>query len=367
MNEKSQLDGIVKGLHHITLVTSNQVTNNKFYTDVLGLRRVKLTVNQDDIFHRHLFYADEKGSTGSAITFFEWPELPRGRVGLGSPHHLAYTAPSIDSLKKWKVWLLSQGVSVTGPYSRDSRVSLYLRDPDGVTVEITVPDLNHDVTQDYLDESEKNPASATSITQDMKLIKFNHATPIANDIKLTSLFFDKLLGLQNSATKTNPDQEGTTILEIGNEDNPDFMRYLVSEDASTGFVGRGNLHHVAMAVDADESQVKIMRRLNDLGIQNSGVIDRFWFHSLYFRDPDGNLLEIATKGPGYTADESSSELGTKLVLPSWVEPQRREIERFLKQTDSKNSQSWPPKYPKVRVPPESLVVPQKLAKSAPPA
>ena len=362
MSQKSQLDGIVRGLHHITLVTSNQVTNNKFYTEVLGLRRVKLTVNQDDIFHRHLFYADERGSTGSAITFFEWPELPPGQVGRGSPHHLAYTAPSIDSLKKWKSWLISQKVSVAGPYARDGRVSLYLRDPDGVTIEITVPDPNREVTQDYLDESERNPVTATSITPDMKLIKFNHATPVANDTKLTSLFFSKFLGLQNSASRSNPDQDETTILEIGNEDNPDFMRYLVSEDASTGFVGKGNVHHIAMAVDDDESQIRIMRRLNDLGIQNSGVIDRFWFHSLYFRDPDGNLLEIATKGPGYAADESPSELGTKLVLPSWVEPQRREIENFLKETDSKNSQTWPPKYQKVRLPPESLVLPQKIEK-----
>ncbi len=311
---ENKLEGIVKGLHHITLVTSNQVVNNRFYTEVLGLRRVKLTVNQDDIFHRHVFFADEKGSTGSAITFFEWPELPRGQVGLGSPHHVAYTAPSIDSLKKWKPWLVSHGLSVVGPYLRDDRVSLYLRDPDGVTVEIAVPDSNHEVTQEYLDESERKSSTPTSITQDMRLVRFNHATPVANDIKLTGMFYDKLLGL-NSIIKPNPDQDGTTILEIGNEERPGFMRYLISEEASLGFVGKGNVHHIAMAVDDDESQIRIMRRLNDIGIQNSGVIDRFWFHSLYFRDPDGNLLEIATKGPGYAVDESPDELGTKLVTP----------------------------------------------------
>ncbi len=362
---ENQLDGIVKGLHHITLVTSNQVINNKFYTGVLGLRRVKLTVNQDDVYHRHLFYADENASTGSAITFFEWPELPRGQVGLGSPHHLAYTAPSIDSLKKWEAWLISQGVSVTGPYARDGRVSLYLRDPDGVTVEITATDPDHEVTQQYLDEAKKNPGSVTAITQDMRLTKFNHATPVANDVKLTSMFFDKLLGLRNPITKPNPDQEGTTILEIGNEERPDFMRYLISEEASHGFVGKGNVHHIAMVVEDDESQRRIMRRLNDLGIQNSGVIDRFWFHSLYFRDPDGNLLEVATKGPGYAADEAPEELGTKLVLPSWVEPQRKEIETFLRETDSKNRQAWPPRYPKVATPPEALVVALRVASRGP--
>jgi len=361
MSETNQLEGLVRGLHHITLVTSNQVVNNRFYTEVLGLRRVKLTVNQDDVLHRHLFYADEKGTTGSAITFFEWPELRRGQVGFGSPHHLAYTVPGVDSVLKWKSWLISQGVSVTGPYARDGKVSLYLRDTDGVTVEITAP--NNEVTQEYLDESGKNLISVSFIAPDMRLIKFNHATPIANDVKLTSLFYDKLLGLHNTTTKANPDQEGTSILEIGNEDQPDFMRYLISEDASVGFVGKGNVHHIAMAVEDDESQLRIMRRLNDLGVQNSGVIDRFWFHSLYFRDPEGNLLEIATKGPGYAADESPGELGSKLVLPSWIEPRRKEIESFLKETDKKNLQTWPPKYPKVATPPEALVVAPKISKT----
>ena len=104
-----QLEGIVIGLHHITLVTSNQEVNRKFYTEVMGLRRVKLTVNQDDIFHRHLFYADEKGTTGSAITFFEWPDLPKGLIGLGSPHHLAFSVINIHALPKWKAWLISKG------------------------------------------------------------------------------------------------------------------------------------------------------------------------------------------------------------------------------------------------------------------
>src|SRR5579872_5444247 len=234
-----ELKGLVKGLHHITLVTGNQEVNNRFYTEILGLHRVKLTVNQDDIFHRHLFYADEKGTTGSAITFFEWPELPPGQVGLGSPHHLAYTAPNVDSLKKWKAWLNSRGVSITGPYARDGRVSLYLRDPDGVTIEITASNSSGEVTQEYLNEGDSDLPSVSLITPDMRLIKFNHTTPIANDVKLTSVFFDKLLGLDNAVPKNNPDQEGTAILEIGNDDQPDFMRYLISDDASLGFVGKG--------------------------------------------------------------------------------------------------------------------------------
>ena len=359
MSEK--LQGLVKGLHHITLVTSNQEVNRRFYTEVLGLRRVKYSVNQDDPFHRHIFYADEKGTTGSAITFFEWPELPNGLIGLGSPHHLAYSVSNYEAIPKWKAWLTRQGVSVVGPYPRDGRISLYLRDPDGVNIEITF--LNNHISPDYLKEQEKNLPTVDEITQDMRLVKFNHATPISYDSDETILFFKKLLGLKNSFTKPNPDQPETAIAAIGNDDQPDFLRYIVSDDASRGFVGKGNIHHVAMTVESDEDQRTIEARLNDLGIRNSGVIDRFWFHSLYFRDPDGNLLEIATKNPGYTRDEPLEKLGTSLILPPWEETQRREIEIALKVTDSKNSVSWPPKYPKVVSPPESIKMPNSSSET----
>jgi glyoxalase family protein len=354
-----QLEGIVKGLHHITLVTSNQEVNRRFYTEVLGLRRVKYTVNQDDVLHRHLFYADEKGTTGSAITFFEWPDLPKGSIGLGSPHHLAYSVSNIDAIPKWKARLISQGVSVTGPYARDGRVSLYLRDPDGVNIEIMYPNIDGEISQGYLREQDKNLPTIGEITQDMRLVKFNHATPVSYDSHQTALFFDKLLGLKNPFTKPNPDQPETAITAIGNDDQPDFLRYIASDEASRGFVGKGSVHHIAMAVESDEEQKKIEGRLNDLGIHNSGVIDRFWFHSLYFRDPDGNLLEIATKGPGYTRDEPLDKLGTSLILPPWEESRRSEIERAIKETDSKNPANWPPKYPRVVSPPESIVVPKK--------
>ena len=348
-----ELQGVVKGLHHITLVTSNAEVNRRFYTEVLGLRRVKLSVNQDDIFHRHLFYADEKGTTGSAITFFEWPELPRGIIGLGSPHHLAYTAPSTDSLAKWKAWLIMQKVSVVGPIVRDDRASLYLRDPDGVIVEITSPNKDS-VNQDYL--REVSLPHVEKVSQDMKLIRFNHASPITSDRELTARFYDKFLGLKNSFTKPNADEPGTSIEALGNDQEPDFMRYISTQDIVDGFVGKGNIHHVAMAVEDDEDQLKIKRRLDIAGFHNSGIIDRFWFHSLYFRDPDGNLLEIATKNPGYAADETLQRLGEKLVLPAWIEPKRKEIESALAATDRKNVNSWPPAYPAAFEPPESITL-----------
>jgi glyoxalase family protein len=353
MTAPSELEGLVQGLHHITLVTSNQEVNRRFYTEILGLRRVKLTVNQDDIFHRHLFYANEQGTTGSAITFFEWPDLPQGVTGLSSPHHLAYTTPTLEALPKWRAWLQSHAVSVVGPLARDERISLYLRDPDGVIVEITKPN-DEDITSDYVQELNRELLSVKEISSDMRLTAFNHATPLTRNPELTVRFFSRLLGLRNSFRRTNPDQDDAVIVALGNDDQPDFLRYLAASNARVGYVGTGSVHHIAMAVEDENDQLRIMQHLNASGIGNSGIIDRFWFKSLYFRDPDGNLLEIATKGPGYTADEPLEKLGTRLVLAPWLEPKRGEIEGALNELDEKNAHSWPATYPQVFSPPESL-------------
>jgi len=344
---------LVQGLHHITLVTSNQEVNRRFYTEILGLRRVKLTVNQDDIFHRHLFYANENGTTGSAITFFEWPGLPEGVVGLSSPHHLAYTVSTLEALPKWRAWLLSNNVPVIGPLVRNERISLYLKDPDGVTIEVTKPNTEN-VTSEYIQELNHDIPVFNEISDGMRLTAFNHATPVTKNPELTVRFFGTLLGLKNSFKRTNPDQNETAIVGIGNDDQPDFLRYLAAANAPLGDVGTGSVHHIAMAVEDEEDQLMIQRRLDASGIGNSGIIDRFWFKSLYFRDPDGNLLEIATKGPGYTADEPLEKLGSRLVLAPWLESKRSEIESALNELDRKNGHTWPPTYPQVPSRPESL-------------
>lgn len=342
---------MVKGLHHISLVTADQEMNRRFYTEVLGLRRVKLTVNQDDPYHRHLFYADENGTTGTAITFFEWPELQRGQVGLGSPHHFSYSVKSVDALPRWAAWLGANEVGVVGPVLRGDRFSLYLRDPDGVLVEITAK--NQDgVTADYLGRLEVG--EVRGLTPNMRLVKFDHASPLSSDSFVMRKFLQTLVGLESFSESANPDQEGTSLAEAGSPENPGFMKYLVAPGARTGTVGKGNIHHIAVSVEEDEDQLKIKRRLDDAGIRNSGVVDRFWFKSLYFRDPDYNLLEVATKKPGYGVDEAPEKLGTSLVLPKWLEGERGEIEAALRQTDLQGSRVWPPKYEPVPSPPESL-------------
>jgi glyoxalase family protein len=349
----SEADSPVLGLHHITLVTSNEEVNRRFYTEILGLRRVKLTVNQDDVFHRHLFYANDRAETGSAITFFEWPYLPKGTVGLTSPHHLSYAVERLEALPKWRSWLLSQRISVIGPLARDGRISLYLRDPDGVVVEITKL-VEEEVTQSYIDELIHEPSPTVEISSDMKLRSFDHASPVTLNSEVTIKFLNKTLGLKTTSKRTNPDQKQVSILGIGNDQKPDFLRYLASPGAPLGDVGTGSIHHIAMAVADDSAQQTILRRLNASGVSNSGVIDRFWFKSVYFRDPDGNLLEIATKGPGYGADESPESLGSRLVLAPWLESRRDQIEGALRELDARNAHSWPPDYLTTPTQPEAL-------------
>ena len=188
----------------------------------------------------------------------------------------------------------------------------------------------------------------------MKLIRFDHASPLSSDSHVMHKFLEKLVGLESFSERANPDQEGTSLAEVGSSDNPGFLKYLTSPAVRTGMVGKGNIHHIAMAVEEDEDQLRIKRSLDDAGIRNSGVIDRFWFKSLYFRDPDYNLLEIATKKPGYGVDEPPEKLGSSLVLPQWLEGSRGKIEAALRQTDLQGSRIWPPKYEPVPSPPESL-------------
>jgi glyoxalase family protein len=339
------VESIVKGLHHITLVTGNYVVNNRFYTEVLGLRRVKLSVNQDDIYHRHLFYANFDKPTGSAITFFEWPELPRGYPGYGSPHHLAYRVGSPEALAKWLHFLRERNIAARGPYLYGDLASIYLRDPDGVLLELTTPCPDADIG--YLKELFTQTSTPTAITQDMRLTAFDHASPIISDPKLTSRFLEKFLDIVKV-------DNAAGVLRVLNMDGDVYLRCIVDPVNVDGYVARGSVHHIALCVESEEIQRLVMRRLNSVGWRNSGIVDRFWFKSLYFRDPDGNLFELATEGPGYDVDEPRETLGSRLVLPPWLEPLRQQIEKKLAERDAGNTVEWPTVFEMPPEPPEPL-------------
>ncbi|MDW7985590.1 MAG: VOC family protein [Nitrososphaerota archaeon] len=343
---------LIKGLHHVTLITSSELVNRRFYTEILGLKRVKLSVNQDDIFHRHLFYGDEKGSSGSVVTFFEWPHLSEGRAGLSSPHHLAYSVKNLDALQKWASLLKNKGVYVSRPYSIGDRVSIYFRDPDGVLLELTCR-VDDEVDLQFLTEIFSEESSINSISSDMRLKYMDHASPIATDATILERFLQKILGLRRISKIENPHDPSSIILGIGVEED-DFLRYIVSPVVRVGSIGVGSIHHIAVKVMDEDEQREIMRILDTIGIIHSGIVDRFWFKSLYFRDPFGNLLEVATDGPGYTVDEPPESLGTRLVLPPWLESERKKIEYNLKLLDSRHKVMWPPNYPPTPEMPERV-------------
>lgn len=343
------MEELVKGLHHITLVTGVYEVNRRFYTEVLGLRQVKLSVNQDDVFHRHVFYANPEKPTGSAITFFEWPELPHGFSGLGSPHHLAYRVGSLEGLAKWYKWLKTRGLKVKGPFLYDGLASLYFCDPDSVLLELCT-----DVQgsgRDYVAELLETVSEPREVDADMRILRFDHASPIITSPELTKRFYEKFLGVQTSEVSVIG---GKPVLNVKRETDT-YLRCLVDSLADDGYVGRGSIHHVAFAVESEEEQRGIMRRLNLAGFVNSGIVDRFWFKSLYFRDPDGNLLEVATVGPGYDVDEPRETLGSRLVLPPWLEPMRKTIEQRLSERDALKNFVWPPEYGFVEGPPEPFL------------
>lgn len=340
------MQDFVKGLHHVTLVTGSYAVNKRFYTEVLGLRQVKLSVNQDDVFHRHAFYANHDKPTGSAITFFEWPQLPQGFPGLGSPHHVAYRVASFEGLAKWFRWLQQHRLDVKGPYLGNGLVSVYFRDPDGVLLELTAADEGFEKT--YVEEFFADAAAPSSIDGSMKILRFDHVSPVAMDADLVKRFLEKFLFLRDVSVVG---VGGRARVEAVRDGEP-FVRYLVDPFAEQGFVGIGSVHHFAVAVETEEDQKTILHKLRSAGVVNSGIIDRHWFKSLYFRDLYGNLLEVATVGPGYDVDEPRETMGSRLVLPPWLEPMRTTIETKLAERDQENIRSWPPSYPAVDEQPE---------------
>ena len=345
----------ILGIHHITMVCSNAQQTVDFYTRALGLRLVKQTVNFDVPDSYHLYFGDEAGAPGTLLTFFEWPRAPHGHWGIGATHHLALTAETPDAQLKWKRWLTDRGLRVTGPYDRSYFRSIYFTDPDGLILEIATrgPGWTVDEAPDALggrvimpradqmsggrDEAAIAatawPEPVQAITPDMRLDGLHHITAIASDIAATNAFYTEVLGLRlvkKTVNFDNPDaphyywgvgdgRPGTIITYFGYP--PQTMR--------RGQIGIGLTHHFAFAVEDDETQLKWADRLRGRGLRVTPVQDRKYFKSIYFHDPDGHLVEIATVPPGFAVDESRDALGAALSLPAWLEPQRAEIESTL--------------------------------------
>ncbi|HEY3291018.1 MAG TPA: VOC family protein [Anaerolineae bacterium] len=347
----------ILGLHHITLGSSDAQRTVDFYSGVLGLRFVKRTVNFDDPASYHLYFGDETGRPGTAITFFEWPGAKRGASGIGGTHHFALTVANHDALLKWKRRLVDLGIRVRGPYNRTYFESIYFSDPDGAHVELATrgPGLAVDEVAGQLGQrqialvaeneihqrdeeaikAETWPEPVTGISPDMALrAGMHHISAVSSDLQRTAGFYEGLLGLQRVKMTANYDdptsphwywstsqdaQPGTLITYFGRD----------PKNTRRARMGAGQTHHFALAVENDAEQLAWREKLVKAGQQVSPVMDRSYFHSIYTSDPDGHIVELATLNPGFAVDEPVTELGTTLKLPDWLEPHRAEISAGL--------------------------------------
>jgi glyoxalase family protein len=292
----------LEGIHHITAITGDAPGNVDFYARVLGLRLVKKTVNQDDPTVYHLFYADEKGSPGSDITFFEYPGARRGRPGAGMVHRVVWRVASEEALDFWEARLGAEGRDVT----RSER-SVLSADPEGLEFELKVV------------ETADDPLIADSpeIPAELALQGFDGVRAYAADPEESRRFLEEGLGFG---------PEGDNVFESRGEERGSF--YVYDESAEAGVPGAGTVHHVAWS-SPPESHEAWRNRVQDAGGSPTPVIDRFYFKSIYFREPSGVLFEIATIGPGFTADEPLESLGERLSLPPNYEQFRDQVEPAL--------------------------------------
>lgn len=346
-----------RGFHHITMVSTDARRTLGFYGGLLGLALVKKTVNFDDPSAYHLYFADDGGRPGTVLTFFEWPHARPGRWGVGSVHHLALGVDTPEAQLKWKRRLTDAGVSVTGPLDRGYFSSLYFTDPDGQILEIATagPGYAIDEPADALGRSllvppvermpegrdeaaiqaKTHPEPVPEITPDMRLRGIHHISAITDDLERAGDFYERALGLRLIKKTYNQDDGKTKhyfwAAYDGSDVAPHSSMTLFGWEDSTARArpGAGLTHHIAFRARDAAEQEAWRHHLGALGLRPTEVMDRTYFESIYFRAPDGLLVEIATDGPGFAVDEPADALGDALKLPSWLEARRSDIERAL--------------------------------------
>jgi glyoxalase family protein len=291
------------GIHHVTCITGDAPRNVGFYAGTLGLRLVKKSVNQDDPTVYHLFYADEHGTPGSDITFFEYPGVRRGRAGAGMIHTIRWRVGSEEALRFWEERLAPEGVRVT----RTQR-GLLFEDPEGLRHELAVSEA-HDVP--LLAEHPEIPAELA--LEGFDGVRAFSANPDASTALLEQTLEFRSLGELEWEARAET-RGGTYAYDL-----PPHER---------GVGGAGTVHHVAWASTMEDHEAWRERLAAD-GARPTPVIDRFWFRSIYFREPSGVLFEIATLGPGFATDEDPEHLGEHLVLPPAFEHLRDQVEAVL--------------------------------------
>lgn len=306
----------IRGIHHVTSIASGAQTNYNFYTDVLGLRLVKRTVNFDAPDTYHFYYGDSAGHPGTLITFFPFEYAAPGRIGTGMADTTTFAIPD-GALEPWMLRFAELGYETTGPVRRFGEDTLGVLDPDGLRIELVAdagakPDFSGS-------EKPCSPVPAEIAIGSIHSVSLCVEAPERTARLLTETFDYKLIGEEQGRQRFHIGSGGPAgIVDI--QCNPERMR---------GRMGAGTVHHVAFRARDDAEQLKWRESILALGYNVTPVLDRQYFRSIYFREPGGVLFEIATDPPGFAIDEQPEMLGTALKLPAWLEPRRTEIERQL--------------------------------------
>lgn len=303
----------ILGIHHITAIASDPQRNLDFYTKTLGLRLVKLTVNFDDPGAYHFYFGDELGRPGTLVTFFPWPDAPAGRRGNGQVDSIAFSVPP-GALDYWRRRLQEGGVAVGETKTRFGGELIAFGDPDGIPLEL-VADPGY---------AERSGWPGGSIPADYAIRGLYAATLSVEGFEHTANLLTTTMGFRQTK-----EEDGRHRFETSSCGTACAVDILCLPNRLPGTLGTGTIHHIAFRTPSDPEQSAWQWKMAHAGENVTPIVDRQYFHSIYFREPGGVLFEIATDPPGFTIDEPAEELGTRLCLPPQFEPVRETIEKAL--------------------------------------
>lgn len=311
------------GIHHLTAISSRIRDNFRFYTQTLGMRLVKRSVNQDDVSAYHLFYADARGTPGTDLTFFDWPVPPESR-GTRAITRTHLRVNGEEALRFWAAHLRDQRVAASEIVERDGRLTLDLEDPEGQRLSLV----------DDGGAGESHPWERSPVEPEYQVRGLGPIMLSVPKLEKTDRVLRELMNLRPVREYQHPEsaKHDVHVYEMGPGGPGAELHVAVQPDLPATQQGAGGVHHVAFRTP-DEEYDAWADRLNAFGISNSGKVDRYWFRSLYFREPTGILFEIASDGPGFGVDEDPETLGEKTVLPPFLEPHRARIIQNLKPLD----------------------------------
>jgi len=308
------------GIHHLTAISAKPRENLAFYTGLLGMRLVKKTVNQDDVSAYHLFYADGRANPGTDLTFFDFP-VPPERRGANSIVRTTLRVAGEVSLAFWRDRLRKHGTQAGDVVEIDGRLTLPFEDKEGQRLAL-VDDGGAGPASPW----ERSPVPAEHQIRGLGPIKLS-----VLDRSRTALVLTTVMNMREARSYAAPDEQGEVQVFAMGEGGPAAELHLIEQKAvPTARQGAGGVHHVAFRTPDETQYHAWTQRLRELGVPNSGEVNRFYFRSLYFREPNGILFEIATDGPGFATDEPMEALGERLALPPFLESRRAEIEAGLK-------------------------------------